>query len=79
MSLISSLNSVVGAAQVLTGAEMDRYARDWMGKYHGAPVAVVRPASTAEVAGCVRAVTGSTVIPREAQRSRGIPRHHRSP
>ena len=61
MPLISALCEVVGRGQVLTGADMDRYARDWMGKYHGAPVAVVRPASTVEVAGCVRAAAAAGV------------------
>ena len=47
MALIEDLRAAVGAAQVLTGADMARHARDWMGKYQGAPVAVVRPGSTA--------------------------------
>ncbi|MDP3262368.1 MAG: FAD-binding oxidoreductase [Tabrizicola sp.] len=63
--LIEKLGLVVGAANVLTGADMARYARDWMGKYEGAPVAVVRPGSTAEVAGCLRvaAAEGLAVVP----------------
>jgi FAD/FMN-containing dehydrogenase len=63
--LIEELATVIGATQVLTGADMARYSRDWMGKYHGAPVAVVRPASTAEVAGCLRvaAAHGVAVVP----------------
>jgi FAD/FMN-containing dehydrogenase len=54
MSINKDLAAVVGAANVLTGTDMAKYARDWMGKYHGAPVAVVRPASTVEVSGCLR-------------------------
>jgi FAD/FMN-containing dehydrogenase len=54
MGLVEDLQAVVGAAHVLTGADMARHARDWMGKYKGAPLAVVRPASTAEVAAVVK-------------------------
>jgi len=65
MRLIDDLRAVVGEAQVLTGAATAGHARDWMGKYRGAPVAVVRPASTAEVAACVRvaAAHGAAVVP----------------
>lgn len=65
MGLIEDLKGIVGAAQVLTGADMAGHARDWMGKYHGKPLAVVRPASTAEVAACVRlaAAAGVPVVP----------------
>jgi FAD/FMN-containing dehydrogenase len=54
MALTEDLVAAVGAANVLTGADTNRYARDWMGRYQGEPVAVVRPGSTAEVAACVR-------------------------
>jgi FAD/FMN-containing dehydrogenase len=54
MALTVALAAVVGVANVLTGADTDRYARDWMGRYIGSPVAVVRPKSTAEVAACVK-------------------------
>ncbi|TAG21966.1 MAG: FAD-binding oxidoreductase [Rhodobacterales bacterium] len=65
MGLVDELQARVGASHVLTGPDMDRYARDWMGKYHGAPLAVVRPASTAEVAGVVKlaAAHGVPVVP----------------
>jgi FAD/FMN-containing dehydrogenase len=65
MGLSEDLAEVVGAAQVVTGTDMVRYSRDWMGKYEGAPIAVVRPASTTEVAGCVRvaAAHGVAVVP----------------
>jgi FAD/FMN-containing dehydrogenase len=65
MTMIDDLRAAIGAGQVLTGPDMDRYARDWMGKYHGAPVAVVRPGSTAEVAACLRiaAAHGLPVVP----------------
>lgn len=65
MGLIEELQAAIGAAQVLTGTDMGRYARDWMGKYEGAPVVVVRPGSTEEVAGCMRiaAAHGLPIVP----------------
>lgn len=65
MALTDDLVAVVGAAHVLAGADSAGYARDWMGKYHGAPLAVVRPASTAEVSACVKvaAAHGVPVVP----------------
>ncbi|WP_309664677.1 FAD-binding oxidoreductase [Tabrizicola sp.] len=65
MTLIEQLAAVVGAGHVVTGADMTRYSRDWMGKYAGAPVAVVRPGTTAEVAACLRAAAavGVAVVP----------------
>ena len=65
MGLIDDLATVAGPAQVLTGADMARYARDWMGKYQGAPLAVVRPGTTAEVSACVRiaAAHGVAIVP----------------
>ena len=65
MGLIEDLVAAVGRANVLAGPDTDRYARDWMGKYAGAPVAVVRPGLTAEVAACLRvaAAHGVAVVP----------------
>ncbi len=65
MGLVDDLQALVGVSHVLIGSDLDRYARDWMGKYHGAPLAVVRPASTAEVAGVVKlaAAHGVPVVP----------------
>jgi FAD/FMN-containing dehydrogenase len=65
MAMIDDLRAALGAGQVLTGPDMDRYARDWMGKYHGTPVAVARPGSTADVADCLRIAArhGLPVVP----------------
>ncbi len=65
MGLIEDLQAAIGAGNVLTGADTGRHARDWMGKYHGAPVALARPGSTAEVAACVKiaAAHGVPVVP----------------
>jgi FAD/FMN-containing dehydrogenase len=65
MSLIPALKSLLGEANVLTGPDTARYARDWMGNYEGTPLAVARPGSTAEVAATVKLATehGTPIIP----------------
>ncbi|MCL4066382.1 FAD-binding oxidoreductase [Pseudomonas sp. GX19020] len=63
--VLTELQAAIGAAYVLTGDDMRKYADDWMGHYHGTPVAVLRPGSTAEVAACLRvaAEAGVSVVP----------------
>ncbi|TWG96389.1 FAD/FMN-containing dehydrogenase [Mesorhizobium sp. J18] len=51
--IVPSLAAVVGTDHVLTDG-LDAYAVDWRRKFRGRPLAVVRPASVAEVAGCIR-------------------------
>lgn len=65
MTLTDDLAAAIGVANVLTGPDAARYARDWMGRYEGQPVAVARPASTAEVAACVKIAArhGVPVVP----------------
>lgn len=65
MSLIPDLAAVLGPAHVLTGDDTARYARDWMGGYTGSPLAVVRPASTEQVAATLRiaAAHNTAVVP----------------
>ena len=47
-------------AHVLTAAaDVEPYLTDWRGRYHGAALAVVRPADTSEVAAVVRACADS--------------------
>ena len=46
--------AAIGAAQVLTGADMASYLTDWRGRFTGQALAVVRPGSTAEVAAVVK-------------------------
>jgi D-lactate dehydrogenase (cytochrome) len=54
-SLIARLAAVVGAAHVLTDPrDTAPFATDWRKRYFGKPLAVVRPATTAEVAAVVR-------------------------
>ncbi|THD72073.1 FAD-binding oxidoreductase [Thalassobius vesicularis] len=63
--MIDELKQIVGAANVLTGADMARYASDWTGKYVSQPLAVARPANTAEVSALVKWAnrTGTPVVP----------------
>jgi FAD/FMN-containing dehydrogenase len=65
MTLIAELTEVLGAAHVLTGADRAGHIGDWTGKYTADPVAVVRPASTEQVAACLRlaAKHGVDVVP----------------
>ncbi len=65
MTLLDDLIAVVGAPHVLVGADADRYRRDWTGKFTANPVAVVRPADTAQVSACLKvaAAHGAAVVP----------------
>jgi FAD/FMN-containing dehydrogenase len=65
MTLLSDLTEILGPPHVLTGTDAARLSRDWTGRYSGDPVAVVRPANTAEVAACLRiaAQHGVAVVP----------------
>ncbi|MEO8507224.1 MAG: FAD-binding oxidoreductase [Betaproteobacteria bacterium] len=55
-TLLDRLAGIVGHAHVLTApADLEPFVADWRGRYRGNARAVVRPASTAEVAGIVRA------------------------
>ncbi len=54
MTLLSDLQSLLGPAHVLTGADADSYVLDWRRRYKGAALAVIRPGSTGEVAAAVK-------------------------
>ena len=63
---LSRLREAVGESAVLVGVDdMAPYAIDWRKRFHGAPLAVVKPASTGEVAAIVRicSETGTPVVP----------------
>jgi len=64
--VLERIRAVVGAEGMITDVrDMEPYVEDWRGIYRGATPAVVRPASTAEVAAVVRicAETGTPVVP----------------
>lgn len=54
MSQFADLVNIVGAEHVITGDDTQSYVNDWRGRYQGKAFAVVRPASTEQVAQVVR-------------------------
>jgi FAD/FMN-containing dehydrogenase len=65
-TLLARVASAVGPAHVLTApADIEPYIVDWRGRYRGAALAVVRPASTEQVAAVVRlcAENGVPIVP----------------
>lgn len=64
--LVEQLAAIVGRRHVIAqGEDQEPYVVDWRGRYHGRSVAVVKPASTAEVAAVVKlcAEQGIPVVP----------------
>jgi FAD/FMN-containing dehydrogenase len=63
--LIETLRSVVGPANVLTEGDLSAWELDWRKRERGRALAVVRPASTDEVAAVVRAcaAAGTSIVP----------------
>lgn len=59
--LIDDLTALLGPAHVLTGTDRAAYCGDWTGHYTADPLAVARPASTAEVAAVLRLAAGHGV------------------
>ncbi|MGH1331924.1 MAG: FAD-binding oxidoreductase [Paracoccaceae bacterium] len=54
MDFADEARALIGQAQVLTGADMAKYATDVTGRYVAAPLAVARPANTSEVSGLMK-------------------------
>ena len=61
-ALLSRLSAVIGSGNVLTGADAAPYGREWTGTYRWRPLAVLRPASAAEVS-AVLAIASDTRTP----------------
>ena len=63
--LLDTLRQIVGAPHVLTDGDLSSWEQDWRRRSHGKSLAVVRPASTAEVAAVVRACheSGTSIVP----------------
>ncbi|HZT54817.1 MAG TPA: FAD-binding oxidoreductase [Burkholderiaceae bacterium] len=55
MPLIAALRTAVGEANVVTDGDLSAWELDWRKRYRGRACAVVRPASTPEVAAVVKA------------------------
>jgi len=65
-ALVDEIRVIVGSAGLITSPqEFAPYATDWRRRYSGRPLAVVKPASTAEVAQVVRACAGmrTAIVP----------------
>lgn len=64
-NLLETLRALIGTNHVLTESDAAPYAVDWMRKYHGAPLAVVRPSSTEDVSAIVKACSenGTAIVP----------------
>jgi FAD/FMN-containing dehydrogenase len=54
-SLLDALRTAVGASHVLTAGDRSAYETDWRKRWRGSSLAVVRPATTEQVAQVVRA------------------------
>ena len=50
MSALDRLAAILGPQGLVRGPDMDRWTRDWTGTYPSTPLAVARPATTAEAA-----------------------------
>lgn len=64
-SLPDALRRIVGPTHVLTEGDLSAYTRDWRQRAQGRPLAVVRPANTAQVAEVVKACAqhGASIVP----------------
>jgi FAD/FMN-containing dehydrogenase len=64
MNLIETLGEIVGSANVLTVGDLRAWEEDWRKRERGKAFAVVRPATTAEVAGVVQAcaAAGTAIV-----------------
>jgi FAD/FMN-containing dehydrogenase len=64
-TLIEELRAICGAAHVLTEGDLSAWEQDWRKRMRGKALAVVRPASTQEVARVVQAcaAAGTSLVP----------------
>ena len=71
---LTTLRNLVGPAHVMTEGDLSAYERDWRGRLHGKALAVVRPASTDEVAAVVRACAafGVPIVPQGGNTSLSV-------
>lgn len=63
--LLDTLRAIVGPAHVITEGDLTAWEQDWRRRVRGKALAVVRPASTAEVAAVVKAcaASGTSIVP----------------
>jgi len=60
-ALLDSLRAIVGDAHVLADGDLSAWEQDWRKRERGRALAVVRPASTAQVAAVVKACAAASV------------------
>lgn len=65
MTVLDQIAQAIGADRILTGADAAPYGKDWTGAYTSTPLAVLRPANTAEVAAILKIAneTKTPVVP----------------
>ncbi|MGJ8586750.1 MAG: FAD-binding oxidoreductase [Yoonia sp.] len=65
MTVLDQIADAIGADRILTGADAAPYGKDWTGAYTSTPLAVLRPASTAEVSAILKIAnaTKTPVVP----------------
>ena len=65
MGIVENLRTILGDKHVLTGADAAPYGKDWTGQYISQPLAVLRPANTAEVSAILQLAneTNTPVVP----------------
>ena len=64
-AFLQTLRQLVGPANVLTGGDLEAWELDWRKRVRGKALAVVRPGTTSEVAGVVKAcaAAGVSLVP----------------
>src|SRR3989344_2486455 len=64
-TLLDTLRAIVGPAHVITEGDLSAWEQDWLRRVRGKALAVVRPASTQEVAAVVKAcaAAGTAIVP----------------
>jgi FAD/FMN-containing dehydrogenase len=65
MDVLTKIATAIGQDRILTGADAAVYGKDWTGAYTSTPLAVLRPANTAEVAAILKIAneTRTPVVP----------------
>jgi len=65
MTVLDQIAAAVGADRILKGADAAAYGKDWTGAYTSTPLAVLRPANTAEVSAILKIAnaTKTPVVP----------------
>ncbi len=63
--MLDHVANIVGAQNVATGGDAERWSKDWTGNYRWQPLGVARPGSVAEVADILKwaNATGTPVVP----------------